>query len=65
MNRKLNDERTEQHNHYEDKKRRSIDIEKAVLDKIELKEKKYPVELAKDNAINLLSCPIISTGSSY
>jgi NTP pyrophosphatase (non-canonical NTP hydrolase)/predicted nuclease with RNAse H fold len=28
-----------------------IDIEKAVLDKIELNEKKYPVELAKDNAI--------------
>lgn len=28
----------------------NIDIEKAVLDKIELNEKKYPVELAKDNA---------------
>ncbi len=27
-----------------------VDIEKAVLDKIELNEKKYPVELAKDNA---------------
>ncbi len=27
-----------------------IDIEEAVLDKIELNEKKYPVELAKDNA---------------
>jgi NTP pyrophosphatase (non-canonical NTP hydrolase) len=27
-----------------------IDIEKAVLDKVELTEKKYPVELAKDNA---------------
>ncbi len=29
----------------------NIDIEKAVLAKIELNEKKYPVELAKDNAI--------------
>lgn len=28
-----------------------IYIEKAVLDKVELNEKKYPVELAKDNAI--------------
>ncbi len=28
----------------------NIDIEKAVLDKIELNAKKYPVELAKDNA---------------
>lgn len=28
-----------------------IDIEKAVMDKIELNEKKYPVKLAKDNAI--------------
>ena len=28
-----------------------VDIEKAVLDKIEQNEKKYPVELAKDNAI--------------
>ena len=27
-----------------------VDIEKAVLDKIELNEKKYPVHLAKDNA---------------
>lgn len=27
-----------------------VDIEEAVLDKIELNEKKYPVELAKDNA---------------
>ncbi len=27
-----------------------VDIEKAVLDKIEVNEKKYPVELAKDNA---------------
>jgi dCTP diphosphatase len=27
-----------------------IDIEKAVLDKIEQNEKKYPIELAKDNA---------------
>ncbi len=26
-----------------------LDIENAVLDKIELNEKKYPVELAKDN----------------
>lgn len=29
----------------------NIDIKKAVLDKIELNEKKYPVELAKGNAI--------------
>lgn len=28
----------------------NIDIEKVVLEKIELNEKKYPVELAKDNA---------------
>ncbi len=28
----------------------NVDIEKAVLDKIELNEKKYPVELAKNNA---------------
>ena len=28
----------------------SIDIEKAIRNKIELNEKKYPVELAKDNA---------------
>jgi dCTP diphosphatase len=27
-----------------------VDIEKAVLDKIAMNEKKYPVELAKDNA---------------
>jgi hypothetical protein len=27
-----------------------VDIEKAVLDKITLNEKKYPVKLAKDNA---------------
>jgi dCTP diphosphatase len=27
-----------------------VDIEKAVLDKIGLNEKKYPIELAKDNA---------------
>jgi len=27
-----------------------VDIEKAVLEKIALNEKKYPVELAKDNA---------------
>ena len=27
-----------------------VDIEKAVLDKIALNEKKYPVKLAKDNA---------------
>ena len=27
-----------------------IDIEKAVLDKIELNEKKYPIELSKGNA---------------
>ena len=27
-----------------------INIEKAILEKIELNEKKYPVELAKDNA---------------
>jgi NTP pyrophosphatase (non-canonical NTP hydrolase) len=27
-----------------------VDIEKAVLDKIEQNEKKYPIELAKDNA---------------
>jgi NTP pyrophosphatase (non-canonical NTP hydrolase) len=29
----------------------NIDIEKAVFEKIELNEKKYPVKLAKDNAI--------------
>ena len=29
----------------------NIDIEQAVLDKIELNEKKYPVDLARDNAI--------------
>lgn len=28
----------------------NVDIEKAVLEKIALNEKKYPVELAKDNA---------------
>jgi dCTP diphosphatase len=28
----------------------SVDIEKAVLDKIALNERKYPVKLAKDNA---------------
>ncbi len=28
----------------------NIDIEKAVLEKIEVNEKKYPVELSKDNA---------------
>jgi NTP pyrophosphatase (non-canonical NTP hydrolase) len=28
----------------------NVDIEKAVLDKIKLNEKKYPVELAKGNA---------------
>jgi dCTP diphosphatase len=28
-----------------------IDIEKAVLDKIEQNDKKYPIELAKNNAI--------------
>lgn len=36
----------------------NVDIEKAVVDKIELNEKKYPVELSKDNAVkynNLLS----------
>jgi NTP pyrophosphatase (non-canonical NTP hydrolase) len=27
-----------------------VDIEKAVLDKIALNEKKYPIDLAKDNA---------------
>ena len=27
-----------------------VDIEKAVLDKIDQNEKKYPIELAKDNA---------------
>ena len=29
----------------------NIDLEKAVLEKIELNEEKYTVELAKDNAI--------------
>ncbi len=28
-----------------------VDIEQAVLEKIELNEKKYPVELAKGNAV--------------
>lgn len=28
-----------------------VDIEKAVRDKIELNEKKYPVELSRDNAV--------------